>query len=90
MIRKALSTQQFFHGELAPIRFAPPFRPRLARIRLPSRGDSHSLSELLDKLDEIERAWIGRMIRLANLLGVDRDHKEYLDFLKDWASHEHH
>jgi hypothetical protein len=44
----------------------------------------------LSKFDEIERAWIGRMIRLANLLGVDRDHQEHLNFLKDWASHEHH
>jgi hypothetical protein len=43
----------------------------------------------LDKFDEIERAWIRRMLRLANTLGVDTDHKEHLDFLKKWASQEH-
>jgi hypothetical protein len=43
----------------------------------------------LDKFDPIEQAWIRRIIRLANLIGVDSDHKEYLDFLEDWASQEH-
>jgi len=43
----------------------------------------------LDGLDEIEQKWIRRMIRLANILGVDAEHKEHLDFLEDWASHEH-
>jgi hypothetical protein len=44
----------------------------------------------LDKFDEVEQKWINRIIRLANIIGVDADHKEHLDFLVDWASHEHH
>jgi hypothetical protein len=44
----------------------------------------------LAKLDEVEQKWIKRIIRLANIIGVDADHKEHLDFLIDWASHEHH
>jgi hypothetical protein len=40
----------------------------------------------LDKFDEIERSWVNRMIRLANIMGVDEEHKEYLAFLQDWAS----
>jgi hypothetical protein len=43
----------------------------------------------LDKFDEIERAWIARIIRLGNILSVDADHEEHLDFLRDWASQEH-
>jgi hypothetical protein len=43
----------------------------------------------LDKFDEIERSWVNRMIRLANIMGVDDEHKEYLTFLQDWASQEH-
>ena len=43
----------------------------------------------LDKFDDIEQKWIRRMIRLANILGVDAEHKEHLDFLEDWASQEH-
>jgi hypothetical protein len=43
----------------------------------------------LDKFDETERAWIARIIRLGKILGVDADHQEDLDFLRDWASHEH-
>jgi hypothetical protein len=43
----------------------------------------------LDKFDEIERSWISRIIRLADLIGVDSEHKEHLAFLKDWASQEH-
>ena len=30
-----------------------------------------------------------RIIRLARVIGVDADHKEHLDFLEGWASHEH-
>jgi hypothetical protein len=44
----------------------------------------------LDKFDEVEQKWINRIIRLANIIGVDKDHKEHLDFLVDWASQEHH
>jgi hypothetical protein len=43
----------------------------------------------LDKFDEIEQKWIKRIIRLANIIGVDADHTEHLDFLTDWASREH-
>jgi hypothetical protein len=43
----------------------------------------------LDKFDEIERSWISRMIRLANIMGVDDEHKEYLTFLHGWASQQH-
>ncbi len=43
----------------------------------------------LDKFDETERAWIARIIRLGKILGVDADHQEDLDFLRDWASQEH-
>jgi hypothetical protein len=43
----------------------------------------------LDKFDEVERAWIARILRLGNILGVDADHREHLDFLRDWASQEH-
>jgi hypothetical protein len=43
----------------------------------------------LDKFDQTEQAWIRRIIRLANIIGVDAEHKEHLDFLQDWASHEH-
>jgi hypothetical protein len=43
----------------------------------------------LDTFDPVEQAWIRRMIRLADLVGVDAEHKEHLDFLEDWASHEH-
>jgi hypothetical protein len=43
----------------------------------------------LDKFDPIEQAWVHRIIRLANRIGVDADHKEHLCFLEDWASHKH-
>jgi hypothetical protein len=43
----------------------------------------------LDKFDEIEQAWIARIIRLGNILGVDADHQEHFDFLRDWALQEH-
>ena len=43
----------------------------------------------LDKFDQTEQAWIRRIIRLANIIGVDAEHKEHLDFLQDWASHKH-
>jgi hypothetical protein len=43
----------------------------------------------LDKFDETERAWIARIVRLGKILGVDADHQEDLDFLRDWASQEH-
>jgi hypothetical protein len=42
----------------------------------------------LSKFDEIEQKWIHRMIRSAGILGVDAEHKEHLDFLKNWASYE--
>ena len=39
-----------------------------------------------DSLDPTERAWVGRMIRMANILGVDDEHKQHFEFLEDWAS----
>jgi hypothetical protein len=43
----------------------------------------------LDKFDEIERTWIDRIIRLADRIGVDAEHKEHFDFLRDWAVQVH-
>jgi hypothetical protein len=43
----------------------------------------------LDKFDETEQAWIARIIRLGKILGVDADHQEHLEFLRDWASQVH-
>jgi hypothetical protein len=43
----------------------------------------------LDKFDETERAWIARILRLGKILGVDADHQQDLDFLRDWASQVH-
>jgi hypothetical protein len=43
----------------------------------------------LDKFDEIEHIWIARIIRLADRIGVDKEHQEHLDFLRGWASQEH-
>jgi len=43
----------------------------------------------LDKFDQTEQAWVRRIIRLANIIGVDAEHKEHLGFLEDWASQEH-
>jgi hypothetical protein len=43
----------------------------------------------LDKFDQTERAWVHRIIRLANIIGVDAEHKEHLEFLEDWAAQEH-
>jgi hypothetical protein len=43
----------------------------------------------LDKIDETERAWIARILRLGKILGVDADHQEHFDSLPDWASQEH-
>ena len=43
----------------------------------------------LDKFDQTEQAWVRRIIRLANIIGVDAEHKAHLDFLEDWASQEH-
>ncbi len=43
----------------------------------------------LDKFDQTEQTWVRRIIRLANIIGVDAEHKEHLEFLEDWASHEH-
>jgi hypothetical protein len=43
----------------------------------------------LGKFDQTEQAWVRWIIRLANNIGVDAEHQEHLDFLKDWASHEH-
>ena len=42
----------------------------------------------LDKFDQTEQAWVRRIIRLANIIGVDAEHKEHLEFLEDWASQE--
>ena len=39
-------------------------------------------------MDETEQTWVCCMIRLANII-VDAEHKEHLEFLKDWASQEH-
>jgi len=44
----------------------------------------------LSRFDETEQAWIARILRLVNTLGVDPDNQEHLVFLKDWASHLHH
>jgi hypothetical protein len=44
----------------------------------------------VDKVDETEQAWIARILRLANILGVDDDHQEHLDFLKSWTAQVHH
>ncbi|MDR3617756.1 MAG: hypothetical protein P4L85_00255 [Paludisphaera borealis] len=44
----------------------------------------------LEKFDSTEQAWIRRIIRLSDLLGVDQSHEEHLRFLHDWASNEHH
>jgi hypothetical protein len=43
----------------------------------------------LSKFDLIEQSWVRRIIRLANIIGVDDENKEHLEFLEDWASHEH-
>ena len=43
----------------------------------------------LDKFDQTEQAWVRRIIRLANIIGVDAEHKEHLEFLEDWASQKH-
>jgi hypothetical protein len=43
----------------------------------------------LDKFDQIEQSWVRRILRLANIIGVDHQNKEHLEFLEDWASHEH-
>jgi hypothetical protein len=43
----------------------------------------------LDKFDEIEQRWIERIIRLADILGVDAEHQEHLVFLKDWVAKRH-
>ena len=43
----------------------------------------------LDKSDRTEQAWVRRIIRLANIIGVDAEHKEYLELLENWASQEH-
>ena len=43
----------------------------------------------LEKFDHTEQAWVRRIIRLANIIGVDAEHKEHLEFLRDWAAQEH-
>jgi hypothetical protein len=43
----------------------------------------------LDKFDHVERAWVRRIIHLGNIIGVDAEHKEHLEFLEDWASRDH-
>jgi hypothetical protein len=42
----------------------------------------------LDKFDQIEQAWVRRIIRLANIIGVDAEHQEHMEFLEDWAAQE--
>ena len=44
----------------------------------------------LSRFDDMERAWIDRILRLANIMGVDPDYREHLEFLEDWASHVHY
>jgi hypothetical protein len=44
----------------------------------------------LGRLDDMERAWVARIIRLANILGVDPEYREHLKFVENWASFEHH
>jgi hypothetical protein len=44
----------------------------------------------LTKFDSTEQAWIFRILRLVNALGVEPNHKEHLAFVRDWASHKHH
>lgn len=43
----------------------------------------------LDRFDETEQAWVRRMIHLANILGVDAEHREHLEFLEEWAAQPH-
>lgn len=43
----------------------------------------------VDRFDPIERSWIARILRLADRVGVDEEHREHLKFLKDWAAQEH-
>ena len=42
-----------------------------------------------DEFDEVEQNWVGRMLRLADIIGVDAEHQEHLVYLKDWALHRH-
>jgi hypothetical protein len=44
----------------------------------------------LGRFDETEQAWVERIIRLANILGVDPEYQEHLKFVERWASFEHH
>jgi hypothetical protein len=44
----------------------------------------------LSRFDDMERAWIARILRLAQMLGVDPKYQEHFKFVKDWASYEHH
>ena len=41
-----------------------------------------------DKFDQVEHAWVLRIIRLAGISGVDAEHKEHLAYLVDWATRE--
>ncbi len=41
----------------------------------------------LEKFDPIEQSWLRRILALADFLGVDHDHEEYLRFLTEWAAH---
>jgi len=43
----------------------------------------------LDRFDQTEQAWVRRIIRLANIIGVDEEHKEHLEFLEEWAAQVH-
>ncbi len=43
----------------------------------------------LAKFDQTEQAWMLWIILMANIIGVDAQHKEDLAFLEDWASQEH-
>ena len=44
----------------------------------------------LAKFDSTEQTWILWIILLANIIGVDAEHKEHLTFLEDWAAAQEH
>jgi hypothetical protein len=44
----------------------------------------------LGRFDDTEQAWVARIIRLANILGVGPEYQEHLKFVERWASYEHH
>jgi hypothetical protein len=44
----------------------------------------------LIRIDATEEAWVGRVVRLAGIIGTDNGHRESLDFLVNWKAHVHH